>query len=633
MTRLAERVAEILGAGGFFEAAIPGFSVREDQVVLARAMADALEAGEHLVAEAGTGVGKTFAYLAPILAGDRRALISTATRTLQDQLFGHDLPLAARALGRPLRVAVLKGRRNYLCLERYRRMRDDLAGFAPAEPGAGTLAAWVRATATGDIGELPALGEGGELARALTVGADACLGVACPEFARCHVFAARRRAEEADVVIVNHSLLVADCALKAHGGEGILADVEAVVVDEAHALPEIARQGLAVSVGTAQLNELAQDAAVAARVAAGALAGATARMPIDLAPGRYGWEEARAALLPAVAAAAAAVDRLDVELDGVADTATLRARTASLRERLGEFLDRDGDAPDRFRWAEIRSAGAFGLHAGPLEPGAHFGAYVAASGASWTFTSATLGMAGRFDGFVREIGLQSARSLAVSGPFDYPGQARLFLPTGLPDVDDPDYTQAVIAAAEPLVRAARGGCFFLFTSRLAVRRAADGIRARGWSNPLFVQGEQPRARLLEDFRAAGNGVLCGTASFWEGVDVKGPALVLVVIDRLPFAAPSDPVLAARLRRCREHGGNPFAEIQLPAAVMALKQGAGRLIRDCADYGVLMVCDPRLRSRGYGRTFLASLPPMTLVSDSAEAERFLAGHAQRTAACA
>jgi len=631
---LADTVVDVLGPDGAFAREVPGFRARTAQQDFAAAVSAAVAAREPLVAEAGTGTGKTFGYLAPILLSGRRAVIATATRALQDQLFERDLPLAARALGRPARVAVLKGRTNYLCRARYLRLENDLAG-ARGLPDPAALGAWVRATRTGDLAELPGVGEHGGAARLLSTTADACTGADCPEFSRCHVFAARRRAHEADIVIVNHHLLLADYAMKADGGN-LLGDADVVVVDEAHALPEVARTSLGRMVAFSALADLAEDAAPYLAAAddrrTGAAVAAAARPSRGgLAAGRHGWNDAEAAFAPAAARAVDALEALAAVLERFSEASPLVMRAQGLASAFAPWLPGTEAGAD-FRWAEVSPGGAVSLRLSPLEPGETLGAWVADGDASWIFSSATLAVAGRFEPIRRELGLAEARTLLVESPFDYARQARLYLPQGMPDVADPGYTEAVLDAAVPLLDAAGGGGFLLFTSRQALRRAASLARERNLPYPLFVQDEAPRARLLEDFRAAGNGLLLGTASFWEGVDVKGEALVLVAIDRLPFASPGDPLTRARLDRCRENGGNPFGDIQLPEAVMAFKQGAGRLIRDASDRGVLMVCDPRVRSRSYGRVFLKSLPPMPVIRDAGEAARFLAA-SRGSRACA
>lgn len=634
---LADRVRERLGLGGALALALPDFKPREGQIRLAGEIAAAMQAGEHLVAEAGTGIGKTFAYLVPILAGGRRAIVSTATRALQDQIYERDLPFVSRALGRPVRFALLKGRRNYLCRERWLRQGEDWFGLADGAVGTDELAAWARATTTGDLAELPGLGEDTPLAARLTADADTCLGATCPEYADCHVFAARRRAQEAEVVIVNHHLLLADAALRAEGAEGLCGRAEVVVVDEAQSLPGIARGSLGTSLSFARLAELAIEAArtlagvagpgapaevLRLREAAKAAAG-------GLAEGRHAWSAVAERMAPMVAEIVGALDGLASGLEGFEEATPLAERASNYAGRLGRFTA--DDEPDVFRWVEVGGQGGATLNLSPLETGSVLGDWIGESGASWIFTSATLAVAGRFDGIVRDLGLTAPRTLLVESPFDYPGRALLYLPEGLPAVEHPGYTEAVVAAAMPLIHSAGGGCFMLFTSRRALAAAAAAIRALEPPYPLFVQYEAPRSRLLEDFRAAGNGLLCGTASFWEGVDVKGAALVLVVIDRLPFASPGDPLFAARLDHCRAAGRNPFTEIQIPEAVTALKQGAGRLIRDEDDYGVLMVCDPRLQTRGYRSTFLTSLPAMPVTGDRERACRFLAEHRADTCA--
>lgn len=641
MTDLVDTVGERLGPGGALACALPYFKPRKGQERLAGEIAAAIEAGENLVAEAGTGIGKTFAYLVPILASGRRALISTATRTLQDQIYERDLPLVSRALGRPLRFALLKGRRNYLCRERWLRLGEDWFGLAAEGVSPDELAAWARATATGDFAELPGFGENALLTGRLTADADTCLGAGCPEYSRCHVFAARRRAQEADVVIVNHHLLLADAVLKSDGAEGLFSRVDVVVVDEAQSLPDTARSSLGTSLSFDQLDELAAESARVLAAASGPDVSSLGVMNLrdaaktgagGLAEGRYAWTRVADRLAPLVVKIIESLAALSAELDACADAAMLAERVGSYIERIQRFAGDEQDAAD-FRWVDVGPRGGVRLYVSPLEPGAMLGRWIAESGASWIFTSATLAVAGGFDGIVRDLGLDAPRTLLVESPFDYAHQALLYLPPDLPSVEHPDYTRAVVAAAMPLIQSAGGGCFLLFTSRRALKSAAAAIRAHAPPYPLFVQYEAPRSRLLEEFREAGNGLLCGTTSFWEGVDVKGDALVLVVIDRLPFAAPGDPLFSARLKHCRATGGNAFVDIQIPEAVMTLKQGAGRLIRDENDYGVLMVCDPRLQTRNYRSTFLASLPAMPVTGDGAKACRFLAEHTHRADACA
>lgn len=625
----AAQAHELLGAGGVFAGALPDFAPRAGQIRLTAAIGDAIEAREHLVAEAGTGIGKTFAYLAPILAGQRRAVISTATRTLQDQLYGHDLPLAARALGRPRKIAVLKGRDNYLCRERWLRLGGDWVGFGEKGFDRAALAAWVRSTGTGDLAELRGLEAQSGLRRMLTTSAEACLGAGCPEYERCHVYEARRGAQAAGIVIVNHHLLLADLRLKQEGSnDGLLGPADVVVVDEAHALPEIARTVAGETLTQAQLKELADDATrgfggnADVRDAIVELTAAIASLN-PLPEGRHAWRAVAERLTPRTEAVAAALERLETALATLPDAAGLAARVRAIADSLATWTGEDVQEA-RFRWVEVGVKGLLSLHESPLEPGATLAQWIGESGANWVFTSATLAVAGRLDNFTGQIGLDVPRRLVEESPFDYARQSLLYLPRDLPAVDDGAYTEAVIGAAEPLLRAGKGGAFLLFTSRKALRRAARLLRAQSLDRPLFVQDEAPQARLLEDFRRAGNGILCGTASFWKGVDVKGRALELVVIDRLPFAWPHDPLFKARLEHCRTAGGVPFRDIQVPEAALALKQGAGRLIRDDGDRGVLAICDPRLQTQGYAKAFLDSLPPMPVEQNVTGAVNFLAG---------
>lgn len=627
--RLGEQAAARLDEGGEFAQSGSDFSPRTGQIRLAREIGEAIEAGESLVAEAGTGIGKTLAYLVPIMGCNKRAIISTATRTLQEQLYQHDLPRVSQVLGRARDVAVLKGRDNYLCRERWLRQGNDWVGFGDVGVDDTTLTAWVTSTETGDLAELPSKGGQAGLRRMLTVSAEACIGADCPEYARCHVYAARARAQAADVVIVNHHLLLADLCLKQEGAQGLLGPAEVIVVDEAHALPDIARDILGDSLSRAQLQELMDDAAQqfgadeAVREAILALSNALRLQGRPPGTGKHAWQEVVRRLSTDLEALRAALSELETGLAALPESETLvaRAQVCLLRLKALTMEQADGEGGN-FRWFESGEKGAFSIHASPLEPGGTLGDWIRESGASWIMTSASLAVAGSFDSFVRQIGLDNYRSVLEGSPFDYPNQALLCLPTGLPDVSSSVYTKAVVEASEPLLRALNGGAFLLFTSHRALREAASLLRELGLPNPLFVQGEGTQGRLLERFREAGNGILCGTASFWKGVDVKGSALELVVIDRLPFKWQGDPLFKARLDHCDRSGGASFPDIQIPEAVLALKQGAGRLIRDSKDRGVLMICDPRLQTARYRSRFLESLPPMRRTNSTAEAADFL-----------
>jgi ATP-dependent DNA helicase DinG len=633
--------ARLLGPEGPLARVIEGFESRREQQQMADWVGETLAARGMLAIEAGTGTGKTFAYLVPVLLSGRQVIISTGTRTLQDQLFHRDLPTVSKALGRPVKVALLKGRANYLC-----RHRLDLAESMPALPGlespnARTLARirrWSRGTVSGDLSEIESLRDTDPAWAAVTSTRENCLGTECPEFQRCHVVAARREAQAADIVVVNHHLLLADLALKDEGFGELLPGAEAVILDEAHQVPEVAAQFFGRTLSSRQAGAFARDAlAELARAghsgestrqplagleaalahAHAALAGQGERVDWDALP--QGFVAALEEMREVLARVGAEFAALDAEDAGLRQCAR---RSARLLETLQALLDLDGDSG--LRWVDVAGRG-FSLSYTPFEVAARLGDLMRAQGGAWIFTSATLAVGDDFSHFLGRIGATGAQSVRIDSPFDFARQALLYLPPGMPDPASREHTASVVEAALPLIDAAGGRSFLLFTSHRALREAArilEGLPGFTRRYPLLVQGEAPRETLLRRFRELGNAVLLGTASFWEGVDVRGHALAVVVIDKLPFAAPEDPLLKARIEGIRRRGGNPFREFQLPQAVLALKQGFGRLIRDREDFGVVAICDPRLRSRGYGAMFLASLPPARLVTEAAEAAEFL-----------
>ncbi|HLW73958.1 MAG TPA: ATP-dependent DNA helicase [Gammaproteobacteria bacterium] len=630
-------LADLLGAEGPLAARLPGFAPRPQQQQLAAAVARTLEHFEVLVAEAGTGTGKTYAYLLPALLSGRRVLISTGTKTLQDQLFHRDLPAVRAALGAPVKTALLKGRSNYLCRHRLgyaaeQGLFDSRERLRELE----SIRQWAALTKSGDTGELDAVPENSSIWPQVTSTQDNCLGQECPEYARCFVLEARRAAQEADVVVVNHHLLLADMVLKEDGFGELLPGVDAVIVDEAHQLPEVATQYFGLSVSTRQFADWLDD------LRAEYLQNA-ADMP-DFEPALKAFEGSIAALKPLVSdgagrqewealpqrkelrlrldAVLAALESLKPILDALAARShgleNCRERAELMTQRLSTFLN--DEERRQVRWIEHHGRQcSFNLT--PLDAAARFAARMRENPGAWVFLSATLSVGGEFGHFRERMGLEEAEELLLGSPFDFASNALLYLPPRMPDVADPGYTRAVVEAARPVLEASGGRAFMLFTSHRALKEAAEILRG-SLDYPLLVQGDMPRRRLLEAFRELGNAVLLGTASFWEGVDVKGPALSVVVIDRLPFASPGDPVLKARLELMRNEGRNPFMEYQLPQAVLALKQGVGRLIRDSSDKGVMMLCDPRLTGKYYGRVFRASLPPMRPTHDLAEVTRFL-----------
>lgn len=627
---------ELLGPEGPFAREIPGFASRVSQQQMANAVAEAIAERECLIAEAGTGTGKTFAYLVPALLSGKRVIISTGTKTLQDQLFHRDLPRVRSVLGARLKASLLKGRANYICLHRLDQAVKD--GRFPSREQTSQLHSirvWASRSASGDRAELAEVPEDSSLWPRVTSTIDNCLGADCPQYGDCFVVKARRAAQEADLVVVNHHLLFADLAIKQEGFGEILPGAHAFILDEAHQIPELAGQFFSTSLSSRQLSELASDVLAECGAVSGAVAPMLpliealapvlrrVRLAFDRLPMRGSF--AQIVSMPELRHE---LDALHEALSALTEALALHAERsrglASCAERAQELLHRyerveAHNDVEWVHWYELTPHG-FQLYATPLDLAPPLRALRNSTHAAWIFTSATLSVAGRFDHYTRQLGLDDPVALSLASPFDYTRQALAYLPRGLPDPNAPDYTERVIALARPVLEASRGRAFLLFTSHRALKRAAELLHDT-LPYPLFVQGTLPRHQLLTEFRAAGNGVLLGAASFWEGVDVAGEALSCVIIDKLPFAAPDDPVLEARLNALRESGGNPFFDWQVPTAVIALKQGVGRLIRDVTDRGVLMLCDPRLTTRAYGKVFLQSLPPLPQTRELVDVQAF------------
>jgi len=629
-------IADIFSPDGALAASLPGFSYRKAQQEMATLVADALSMGKHAAIEAGTGIGKTFAYLVPVLVSGRRAIISTGTRTLQDQLFARDLPLLGALLGRPVRIALLKGRGNYLCWHRLEAALHDGTRDAATLAELRAIANWGRASARGDLTELEDLENDDGLRGAITSTVDNCLGSKCDFYDQCFVAEARRDAQAADVVIVNHHLLLADLALKDGGFGELLPGADAVIVDEAHQLPDVAQQFFGLSASTREIESLLRDLNVEARGVGVAgeveqAASDVARAVLDLRrcstsvpPGRTPWAAAPAALRDALPEVRRALETLREAVDGFADASAALAncaqRCADAAARVRFIAAADPD--DGLRWFDF-STGAVAAHWTPFDVGAALAARIEAQGGAWVFASATLAVGEDFSHFLRRVGVDAQITRVLASPFDYERNARLYVPEALPDPSDESYVEELMGAVWPLIDAAGGGAFLLFTSYRALNRAETWLQRCATPGRVLVQGRGSRSELLNEFRRDGNAILLGTSSFWQGVDVRGPALRLVVIDKLPFASPGDPLVQARIDAIRRANGDAFTEFQLPQAVLALKQGVGRLIRDFDDRGLVVLGDPRLRTRGYGRLFLASLPPMPVLDDHGSALVFAA----------
>jgi ATP-dependent DNA helicase DinG len=636
------QVAEALGSEGSLAHHVPGFAPRASQLTMAAAVARTLEENATLIVEAGTGTGKTYAYLVPALLSGRKVIISTGTRNLQDQLFRKDLPVVLRALGVPVRIAMLKGRGNYLCLHRFALLEQSgRLGSRGQAAELGRIREWVGRTRTGDVAEVEGVPESSAIWPRVTSTVDNCLGQQCPHLPDCHVINARRQAQEADLLVINHHLFFADMAIKQEAFGELLPGADALIMDEAHQLSELAGQFFGLSLSSRQLLDLARDTLaehlrdaadfVVLRERSQCLEHRVEELRLALGPGlrRGFWREV--AELPELTAALASLIGALRELGGALREAAPRGkglescwkRCGDVLERLGSLTEVTGEdsVQDNVHWFETRSRG-FTLNLTPLDVAATFNGCMARYQSAWVFTSATLAVGDSFAHFASQLGLRETQSLRLESPFDFARNGLLYHPQGLPDPSTPAYGQALVEAVLPVLEASRGRAFVLFTSHHALQEAASALDGK-LDYPLLVQGSLSKAELLERFRRFGNAVLLGTASFWEGVDVRGEALSCVVIAKLPFASPGDPVLQARIDAMRRRGGDPFRSYQLPHAVIALKQGVGRLIRDIHDRGVLVLCDPRLLSRSYGRVFLASLPPMIRTRKLERVQRFFA----------
>jgi ATP-dependent DNA helicase DinG len=630
---------------------VSSFRPREQQREMALAVADAIKNNAILVAEAGTGTGKTFAYLVPALLGGGKVIISTGTKNLQDQLFQKDLPMVRDALKAPVAIALLKGRANYVCHYHLERAAQD-GRFATREDikHLGKIKRYAKTSNTGDKSGVADVPENAPIWLQVTSTRDNCLGQECPNHKECFVLHARTEAMKADIVVVNHHLFFADVMLKDDGVAELLPACNTVIFDEAHQLPETASLFFGDNLSTSQLLDLAQDSRIEALTSAKDFAPLPkACDELDKAARDLRLVFKKEGRMPAVATEgfkdfAPALKNLNeklAQISGMLESQAGRSEglencwqraqtyTLQLKNWIGispppQPSSSKGEEDGFVRWLEVYHH-SLQLNATPLSIADIFEKQIGSTARAWIFTSATLAVKQDFSHYQSEMGLLNAKTACWDSPFDYEKQALLYVPSGLPEPNSEGYTDAVVQAALPMIEASRGRAFLLFTSLRAMQRAHEILLAefdrRGWSYPLLLQGEGSRNELLTRFREHGNAVLLGSQSFWEGVDVRGDALSLVIIDKLPFAPPDDPVLAARIAQIAKQGRNAFMEYQLPRTIITLKQGAGRLIRDVTDRGVLMICDPRLITKQYGKRIWQSLPPMKRTRIETEAVAF------------
>ncbi len=649
----ANRPSDLLGEDGPFKNVIDGYQVRTSQQSLSDAIYDAIGNRGVLTAEAGTGIGKTFAYLVPAILSSKKVIISTGTRHLQDQLYQSDLPVVLEALETPVKTALLKGRANYLCVHRL-----DIAphlGFInkTTQHDLQQVREWSKLTLTGDISELDSVPEDALVWPMVTSTADNCLGGECDHWNDCHIVKARKQALDADLLVINHHLLLADMTLKQEGFADLLPGAEVFIVDEAHQLHEVASRFFGRSVSSRQLIGLARDAVAEQvndapdmgeiREHADALENCARdfRLALGEAGQRQAWApiQHKAAVRQALAALAQALTQLEEILSVAAERGRgldqCHQRCVQSMQTLalfsGEALEADDTAAlsDSVLWFESWSR-SFMLNATPVDVSSLFRQHTDDFAAAWLFTSATLQVNRDFSHFAKGLGIRDYDSGTWQSPFDYQRQSLLYLPEGMPEPSDASFNDRLIKQVLPVLKASRGRAFLLFTSYRAMH-ATERLLQDTLEFPILMQGEYPKHQLLERFREAGNAVLLGTSSFWEGVDVRGEALSCVVIDKLPFASPGDPVMQARIDAIRASGGQPFMDYQLPRAVIALKQGVGRLIRDVNDRGVVVIGDPRITRKTYGKIFLNSLPAMPVTSQLGDVEKFFADQPEQAVA--
>lgn len=621
-------VVDVLGEDGVFAEKLTGFKVREVQLLLADTIVETIESCGTLIAEAGTGTGKTFAYLVPAILKNKKTIVSTGTKNLQEQLFYRDLPKVLEIMGLKPKIRLLKGRSNYLCHHRmYNALHSRIAHNPDLAIPLQLIEKWSHKTNVGDKAELEDVPENDLIWRHVTSSAENCLGSECPSFTECLVNKARRKAMNADILVVNHHLLFADMALKQDGFGELLPEAEVIILDEAHQVPEIASRFFSHSFSSYQCQDLLNDVAKEAGEVTGAFAAVTKQHEYveqalrdlylqfsDVAESetikklldRKANREHVELLMQSLIELAESLKPLATQSKGL-ESCFIRCEglVAFIDDVLGVMKS------DFIYWYENRNK-FFIFHKTPIDISDPLTKFRSENQAAWILTSATLAVNKSFAHYQSETGFVDSETLLLDSPFDYENNAMIYVPKDVPDANDFSFNREICEHVLPLIEQTKGGVFFLFTSHKALKAAAQFFHDK-LEKPIFVQGQGSRHKILADFRDSGNGLLLGAASFWEGVDVAGDNLSCVIIDKLPFAHPDDPVLQARINKIVENGGNSFFDYQLPKAIIALKQGVGRLIRSETDKGILVICDKRIMTKGYGRQFINSLPNMKKTS--------------------
>ncbi|WGE55604.1 ATP-dependent DNA helicase [Actinobacillus equuli subsp. equuli] len=638
MNKLDNKIIHAFSEDGLLSNNIRGFRPRAAQLEMAQAVGRAVKFAAPAVVEAGTGTGKTFAYLVPALLSGKKTIVSTGSKNLQDQLFNRDLPTIQKALKYKGKVALLKGRANYLCLERLDQVvAMGVLGDKSVLADLSKVSKWHTSTKTGDLSECITIAEDSPILPQLVSTAESCLGSDCPHFKDCYVVQARRKAMEADVVVVNHHLFCADMAVKETGFGELIPEAELVIFDEAHQLPDIASQYFGQSLSSRQLFDICKDTNIVYRTELKDLAQlgkAADHLQKVVQDFRLlmGTEGTIRGNLRELFNDQKVVDGLTKVAENIDFLSDVIKKSLGRSETLDKIFERLAEVKVQLKklsdttvvgycyWYEANGR-SFGLHITPLTVADKFGEQLKNQQIGWVFTSATLEVGGKFDHFCQRLGIENAEQLVLQSPFDYANQSLLCVPRYLPDTNKSHTLTELGKMLMPVIEANNGRCFLLCTSYFMMRGLADFLREHSKLSVL-LQGETSKARLLEKFIAEENSVLVATQSFWEGIDVRGDALSLVIIDKLPFTSPDEPLLRARMEDCRLQGGEPFNDIQIPEAVITLKQGVGRLIRDVTDRGVVIICDSRLVMRNYGQTFLKSLPPSTRTRDLNKVIQFL-----------